>query len=758
MIKPFFIIFLIWLMPNCDYAQADHALIIGIDQYTPTGGYATSAPYWIKGIHNLEGCKNDALSIISLLTSRFNFPIQNVDSLYDEKATRYAILTGMDLLLSKCQPGDIAVIYYAGHGTRVKNSRSFEADHLDECIIPSDTWKDTVTVIRDKELSRIFNRFIDKNVKLTVIFDCCHSGSLSRGLDNLNRLNIRYAPEPAYDVRDPYRPPVFPENRLGNNFLILSAAQSDQPAQELKDDQHLSHGAFTLALTESFFQLSVDASASTIFSTSRAILKGMGLSQEPLMNGSKERQQQTFLGIGKGILPDRSLVSVEKISDGEVMLQGGFALGIYKENELVKLSKDQKDTLVKLLIDSVLGVSFSFGHVIKGNLADLSPGNQLIVTNWVSSGRPPLKLYIPSEGFHTTGLNNMILIAKALKKSSKIRWLEDLGKEDPYTYVFFRGEKCLIKVDTSAPVPLEDITVQNILSYCKKDSTLFMELPVSQDSALEFTRKISSNKCVEIVDSPVKASYILTGRLGSHGLPAYGWRRSQLTAKDSLESMPLVTDCYELAPGTEKCVGDSLLNSAMKLSKLIGWLNLRSPDDSKIKFAYNIEIISEKTHKAIKNSQYRIGDKVHLNIALDKGPSTLKTARYVYVFVLDRYGKMTLIYPTSNEMNEENRFPKFDLHLEMIPNREFSLGGSYSIVAPSGTDNYFLLATDEAIPNADQILNQSGVYSSVATRGSGVEYNLLDEILNIGNFESRGMPSKLPSSWSLERMAVRCTY
>ncbi|MBK8141780.1 MAG: hypothetical protein IPK57_12810 [Chitinophagaceae bacterium] len=48
-------------------------------------------------------------------------------------------------------------------------------------MVPSDTWKPGVQDIRDKELAKVYNAFLDKGVKLTVIMDCCHSGSLSRG-------------------------------------------------------------------------------------------------------------------------------------------------------------------------------------------------------------------------------------------------------------------------------------------------------------------------------------------------------------------------------------------------------------------------------------------------------------------------------------------------------------------------------------------------------------------------------------------------
>jgi hypothetical protein len=749
---------LLLCFPLLGLTQEKRALIIGIDQYTPAGGYPESTPYWVKGIHDLLGCKNDALTIRSLMLSRFAFSDHNIDSLFDGNATRAAILEGVRSLLARSAPGDIAVFYYAGHGTRVKNSLSFEPDHLDECIVPADTWKDTVSVIRDKELSRLFGDFISKRVKLTVIFDCCNSGSLSRGMDNIDKGTFRYAPEPGYDVKDPYQPAVFPEDREGGYFLIFSAAQSDQPAQEIKDDEQLYHGAFTYALNQAFLQQSVDASVSTIFSTTRAILKARGLAQEPVVNGMKARQEQTLLGIGSGTLTDGSLVAVEKINGRQVVLQGGYALGLYKENQLIKLGKGSKDTLVTVVIDSVLGIVRSFGHLVKGTPDSLAPGDQLIVSNWASSGRPLLKLYIPADGFSEAYVYKMTGIARQLKASGKMRWVDDIKTADPYTRVFFRNQKCYVKVDTAAPEILEDVTAEKILRYCRKDSAFFMELPVSADSARAFAHKIGSYKWIQVVYDPAVASYSLFGRLGNHQRPAYGWKRTQFGARDSLDPLPLVTTCYELAPPTSKCVGDSLTETAMKLAKLLGWLNLRLPDKARQKFAYGIEIIDADSRQPIAGNRYRIGQSVFIQLVLDPSPQTIRIPRFVYVFGMDQGGNIRLVYPAGGEINEENRFPKYDLHDNMIMQASFPLCEPATVGPPSGTDNYFLLTSDESIPNAGLLLNQIGVYSGSETRGSGRTAGPLDDLLNMGNEGSRGLPTVLPATWSLQRISIRCSY
>ncbi|MBL0273736.1 MAG: caspase family protein [Chitinophagaceae bacterium] len=153
---------------------------------------------------NLDGCVNDARSIQSIVVSKFQFNAAKVDTLFNEAAGRAAILKKMDELLAKSQPNDIAFIYYAGHGSQVPNSLAKEADKKDESMVPGDTWKEGVEDIRDKELAKIFNNFIDKGVKLTVIMDCCHSGSLSRG--PVSPAKFRFIEEAKYDAKDPSQP------------------------------------------------------------------------------------------------------------------------------------------------------------------------------------------------------------------------------------------------------------------------------------------------------------------------------------------------------------------------------------------------------------------------------------------------------------------------------------------------------------------------------------------------------------------------
>lgn len=739
-------------------AQAKHSLVVGIDRYEPTGGYPATVPWWILNIYDLHGCRNDALSIRSILISRFGFSSPDIDMLLDTNATRDAILQGLNRLLTSSRPGDIAVFYYAGHGTTVKNSLSFEADQLDEAIVPTDTWKENVTVIRDKELSRIFNSFIDKKVSLTVIFDCCHSASLSRSLSRRDRGNIRYAPRPGYDVKDAYKPAELPEKRDGNYFLAVGAAQSDEVAEEMISRDQVCQGAFTLALEQAILQQPADAAAEDIFITTRALMKGRGSAQEPGWSGQDQRRQMTLFGIDKGASMPRTAVAVEQFDGKSVLLQGGSALGLCKGSRLTKLGPDAKDSLVSVVVDTVLGISASLAHVEKGNDALLVPGCNLVISNWTSSLRPLIQLYIPEEGCSEADLIRMVNVARALKSDPHIHWLNDRRQTDADVSVFFRGPQCFIKADTAEAKLMRDVTVAGILGYCKPEATLYMELPVSRDSARILAKRMAGYKWLGIVHDPAAANYLLQGRLGDQGRPAYGWGRAQISAKDSLGSMPLLTDQFEYAAGAGKNVTDSLLATAMQLSKLLGWIDLAPPDGSRQIFAYRLEIVDQHTGKPVANDRYTIGDSIFFRLVWTHPPAAIDKPQYVYLFVVDGYGKMTPIFPRSEEGNTENKFQKFDSNGKVLFPDTIRLTETFAVSPPSGTDNYFLLTTDRPLPNTGSILSQPGVYSGAATKDLQSRDHPLINLLDMGNEGFKELPPILPSVWTLQKIFVKCTY
>ncbi len=124
--------------------------------------------------------------------------------------------------------------------------------------------------IRDREMARIFNKALDKGIRLTAIFDTCHSGGTARGAEVGPRTVARmlaYDPRDiaeAPDVNSDGTPVIAPEDRKDNAALVLAATQVDQKAKELPDASP-PHGVFTMALIDALQALPGQYSGESIF-------------------------------------------------------------------------------------------------------------------------------------------------------------------------------------------------------------------------------------------------------------------------------------------------------------------------------------------------------------------------------------------------------------------------------------------------------------------------------------------------------------
>jgi uncharacterized caspase-like protein len=231
------------------------ALVIGVDTYdappppvSSSGKRPTRERQWT----NLEGAVNDANSMRDMLRLRFGVTDEHLVLLTNATATRDGILKGLRALAAASKPGDVAFVYYAGHGSQQRNSLTDELDGKDETLVPYD-WRGPAGDLRDKELAAEFDAILDGGAALTVVLDSCHSGSGTRGVVKLRRMaeSLDDAKDPTRVVEDPALCAgkadclVAPEVR---GAVVISAALDSQPSQEGTDEHGVPHGAFTLGL------------------------------------------------------------------------------------------------------------------------------------------------------------------------------------------------------------------------------------------------------------------------------------------------------------------------------------------------------------------------------------------------------------------------------------------------------------------------------------------------------------------------------
>jgi hypothetical protein len=89
--------------------------------------------------------------------------------------TKANILRAMHWLVKDARPNDSLFFHYSGHGGQTPDLDGDEGDGYDEVIYPVDFR--TQGHIVDDEMHRIMVKSLPAGVRLTAIFDSCHSGS-----------------------------------------------------------------------------------------------------------------------------------------------------------------------------------------------------------------------------------------------------------------------------------------------------------------------------------------------------------------------------------------------------------------------------------------------------------------------------------------------------------------------------------------------------------------------------------------------------
>jgi hypothetical protein len=145
------------------------SLLIGIN-YTGTAA-------------ELRGCIADVARVRKFITGVYGFP-DTPDSmliLTDDQRDRNKLPTKANIiaacrwLTEGARPGDSLFMHFSGHGGQAIDTDGDEVDGYDETILPVD-YKIAGQIV-DDDLNTILVRPLPPGVKLSVLFDSCHSGT-----------------------------------------------------------------------------------------------------------------------------------------------------------------------------------------------------------------------------------------------------------------------------------------------------------------------------------------------------------------------------------------------------------------------------------------------------------------------------------------------------------------------------------------------------------------------------------------------------
>jgi len=143
------------------------ALLIGINYFGQRG--------------QLRGCINDVKNMSTYLNEFFGYAREDMVFLTDDQQnpmsqpTKANILRAMHWLVKDAQPNDSLFFHYSGHGGQTPDLDGDEDDGYDEVIYPVDFRVQGHIV--DDQMHDVMVKPLAPGVRLTAIFDSCHSGS-----------------------------------------------------------------------------------------------------------------------------------------------------------------------------------------------------------------------------------------------------------------------------------------------------------------------------------------------------------------------------------------------------------------------------------------------------------------------------------------------------------------------------------------------------------------------------------------------------
>jgi len=129
----------------------------------------------------LRGCQNDVLNMKKYIMDVHAFSEDNIDILMDDgdhtDPTKSNIIDAFKKLVDTSEPGDVVYVHFSGHGGfRMDDDKDEEKDGFDETISPVDY--STVGHIVDDDILTSLVVPMAKDVFVTCVMDCCHSGTV----------------------------------------------------------------------------------------------------------------------------------------------------------------------------------------------------------------------------------------------------------------------------------------------------------------------------------------------------------------------------------------------------------------------------------------------------------------------------------------------------------------------------------------------------------------------------------------------------
>jgi len=361
---------------------AKHALIVGVDKYCN-----------LDKKYELSGCVNDALLIKSVLIDHFNFAEDSITELHNEAASREKILAEMNGLVDKVGKDDIVIFHFSGHGSRRTAASLEEASGKDSTIMPYDSGRDPLPNldIIDDEIHEWLGRLSKKTRYITLTFDCCHSGTITRdafgatvrAVEDDNRtlegmgVDRRTLPAPSKSATRDVGPGGW--LALSDSYVVMSGCRDNEYSHEFTQEdggETIRNGALTHFLVNALVRAKPGTTYRDVFELARQGVNSRFPTQNPQIEGAQDRE---IFGV-KDIEPMR-FISVASVTGDQVTLGGGAAHGLHSKSTWAVYPQGTKQIAGSKPIGQIevlsVGPLMAEG-VIQATSGDIGPGARCV--------------------------------------------------------------------------------------------------------------------------------------------------------------------------------------------------------------------------------------------------------------------------------------------------------------------------------------------------------------------------------------------
>jgi Caspase domain len=343
---------------------------MGVDCYLPNilpdGSYYPNLGGCVRDINNVETFLETKLGLSSDRITKLTASGDGSRPMEPEALwpTYKNMVAAFKNLTKTAKAGDQVYIHYSGHGGRATTAFPTlkGTSGLDEALVPTDIGNSETQYLRDVEIAYLLKGLVDKDLLVTVVFDCCHSGGATRALRGQGGakargiLSIDTTPRPAPSVvaSTEELAGVWEEASGGKTrslkpgsgwlmepkgYVLLAACRAQELALEYPFDGQESNGALTYWLLDSLKQIGSGLTYKLLHDRIVAKIHSQFEMQTPQLEGEGNR---VVFG-SEQVQPQHGVTVMQVDTEKKrVILNAGQAGGVRKGAQFAVYSRDAK--------------------------------------------------------------------------------------------------------------------------------------------------------------------------------------------------------------------------------------------------------------------------------------------------------------------------------------------------------------------------------------------------------------------------------